>query len=181
MSAKSWLPVVGYEGSYSVSDAGDARSEPRAARHQRGGMRQLRGCELKQNPGQYGYPSVCLSKNGEVVRRQVHHLVLEAFKGPRPTGMEAAHGDGSPANAALSNLRWDTPAGNNADKVKHGTAIRGERHSMAKLTNADVLAIRSDQRTQRVIARDFCINQAHVSLIKSGRAWAHLQPQGHQS
>lgn len=51
----------------------------------------------------------------------VHALVLSAFVGPRPTGMEACHGDGDGLNNRLGNLRWDTHAENVKDSIKHGT------------------------------------------------------------
>src|SRR4051812_31439367 len=36
----------------------------------------------------------------------VHRLIMEAFVGPRPDGLQCCHGDGNPANNAISNLRW---------------------------------------------------------------------------
>lgn len=51
----------------------------------------------------------------------VHTLVLEAFRGPRPIGMECCHNNGNGHDNHLSNLRWDTPSSNNKDKVRHGT------------------------------------------------------------
>jgi hypothetical protein len=60
--------------------------------------------------------------------RRVHHLVLEAFIGPRPEGMETRHIDRNPRNNVLSNLRWGTKLENAADKHRHGTMLRGERH-----------------------------------------------------
>ena len=46
----------------------------------------------------------------------VHRLVLEAFVGPCPEGMECRHLEGDTANNALSNLAWGTPQENAADK-----------------------------------------------------------------
>ena len=42
----------------------------------------------------------------------VHELVLEAFRGPRPAGHQADHGDGDRGHNALANLEWVTPAEN---------------------------------------------------------------------
>lgn len=52
--------------------------------------------------------------------RKVHHLVFEAFVGPRPKGMEACHRDGDPSNNQLTNLRWGTKSSNALDRVSHG-------------------------------------------------------------
>ena len=58
----------------------------------------------------FGHMSVALSnKNGQRFFR-VHRLVLSAFVGPCPVGMEACHfPDRNPSNNHLENLRWDTP------------------------------------------------------------------------
>ena len=67
------------------------------------------------------YSSVNLSNEFGPKRLSLHRLILAAFiPMPRP-GMLACHNDGDPTNSMLSNLRWDTPKGNNADKQRHGT------------------------------------------------------------
>ncbi len=75
----------------------------------------------------------------------IHHLILLAFIGPRPEGMECCHWDGDPTNNAISNLRWDTPKANMEDKRRHGTnkgpTLCGEDAGGAKLTNAQILEI----------------------------------------
>jgi hypothetical protein len=43
-----------------------------------------------------------------------------------------------------------------------------------KLTDEQVKAIRLDRRSQSVIAREYGIAQAGISLIKSGRRWRRL-------
>jgi hypothetical protein len=45
---------------------------------------------------------------------------------------------------------------------------RGELHFFAKLTDAEVAAIRLDRRTQTEIARDYGVSQACISRIKAG-------------
>jgi DNA-binding transcriptional MerR regulator len=107
-----WKPCVGY-GGYEVSNLGNVRSE-----------RQI----LAPAIGSHGYLQVQL-RRGNV--RTVHSLVLEAFEGPRPEGMEACHGDGNKLNVTLENLRWDLPKGNAEDKRRHGTAASGARKAAA--------------------------------------------------
>lgn len=69
-----------------------------------------------------GYARVTLSVDGKAHTRLVHALILAAYVGPRPEGLEACHNDGDPANNHVSNLRWDTHASNMRDKIRHGTA-----------------------------------------------------------
>lgn len=63
-----------------------------------------------------------IDSNGHKKRYQVHRLVLMAFVGPCPEGMEACHyPDRNPTNNNLQNLRWDTRSNNAKDAVVHGT------------------------------------------------------------
>ena len=122
MSKEIWKPVVGYEGSYEVSNNGRIFSIPRL--NSRGFSR--RGRFLKPAPDTSGHLQVGLSRNGIQSRKAVHRLVLEAFVGPCPPGMEACHWDDDPTNNRLENLRWDTRSANDADMVRNGN------HNMAR-------------------------------------------------
>jgi hypothetical protein len=164
-----WLPAVGWEGLYEVSDMGRVRSLPRQTTR---GV--LGGQERKPVVDGWGRPKVNLSIQGHSRCRYISALVAEAFIGPRPPGSHCCHGDGNPANNHLPNLRWDTPARNEADKRLHGTALLGERHHSAKLTETQVRAIRSDSRPQEIIAAEYGIKQPHVSDIKRRLKWAHV-------
>lgn len=64
--------------------------------------------------------SVVLFKHNKRNSILVSHLVLRAFVGPRPKGLEACHGDGNPANNRIRNLRWDTHQANLHDTMRHG-------------------------------------------------------------
>ncbi len=118
MTAERWRPVVGYEGLYEVSNLGQVRSLDYV--DVRG--RLWRGGSRKSRPNvRSGHPQIPLRRHGEKGMAYVHRLVLEAFVGPAPEGMEACHNDGNPTNNALSNLRWASRAENNLDRVRHGT------------------------------------------------------------
>ena len=79
-----------------------------------------------------------LSKHGRPWSVKAHRLVALAFLGPSPfPRAHVAHYDGDKTNNHVPNLRWATPAENEADKRRHGRAHGappGERHPMAKLT-----------------------------------------------
>lgn len=54
---------------------------------------------------------------------------------------------------------------------------KGERHGMAKLTSADVLAIVAavgQGRSKTSVARDFHVTPSMVGRITKGRAWTHV-------
>ncbi len=114
---------------------------------------------------------------GKGRNRMIHHLVLEAFVGPRPAGMVACHNDGNPQNNALSNLRWDTWISNLADMERHGTRLRGRDHANAKLTEADVIAIRRLRERGLLIwqiASLFPVSENTISHICRGEDWSHV-------
>jgi hypothetical protein len=123
----------------------------------------------------YGYRIFCLvNSRGKQYNKAGHVLTLIAFRGPRPPGMQACHNDGKRTNNRIENLRWDTAAGNQADKVAHGTVYRGERHPNSKLKDSDVAEIRRRLNVghpRPVIAADFGVSVATIKLIHIGKGW----------
>jgi hypothetical protein len=121
--SERWLPVVGHEGAYEVSDQGRVRSLDRIVL--RGGRpMKRRGGILAGWTSKRGYHVVRLGRGRD---RYVHHLVLEAFVGARGPGEECCHGLGGPLDNRLENLRWGTSADNKRDQVLHGTHSRVRR------------------------------------------------------
>ena len=99
-----WRPVSGYEGLYEVSSNGQVRSVRRTDNlGRRVGGRPIRPDTLGR-----GYLRVTLYRGGRRHRRWVHHLVLEAFIGPQPTGQEALHLNDAADDNRVENLRWGT-------------------------------------------------------------------------
>lgn len=123
MSAKSerWLPVLGWEGLYEVSDQGRVKSLHRVVEKSDGRKMTVKEKVLSPHANKMGYRHVILSGNGKHTTGHIRHLVLRAFVGPCPEGMEACHNNGNSSDDRLENLRWDTTRNNHLDKVKHGT------------------------------------------------------------
>jgi hypothetical protein len=158
---EQWLDVIDFEGLYEVSNHGNVRS--------------FKTKEIKKQTfnKQNKRPYLGLWKNGKQKIVKPHTLVMEAFVGKRPVGLECCHNDGNAFNNHISNLRWDTPKANHADKIKHGTTNRGERCAKAKLTLNQVNAIRQDKRLQKEIAIEYGVQQSLISRIKNGVRWQH--------
>jgi hypothetical protein len=53
-------------------------------------------------------------------------------------------------------------------------APRGERHWKAKITEADVRAIRASKGTTRDLAKQFGIAASTISNIRAGVRWKHV-------
>lgn len=99
-----------------------------------------------------------------------------AHGSPEFSGAQAAHncGRGSDGCVNPSHLRWATPVDNAADRLAHGTDIRGEKHPAVKLTEADVLAIYRAERNAKVVAIRFGVAPTTVKSIWHGRNWGWL-------
>lgn len=174
-SSEQWLDIEGWPG-YEVSDFGRVRSWK-----QRGKIRRTWVIDRAVPPRilrhdiRNGYPSVLLvsTENGRAWK-SVHRLVLGAFIGQMPSTVHAAHGDGDKTNNRLTNLRWASPAENNADKANHGTRQNGEKAGTAKLTWEAVAEIRSRRASGEglvAVARRFgvCVNT--ITSITSFKTW----------
>jgi hypothetical protein len=135
------------------------------------------GCyrEMKLAVSWKGYYELHLTASGVRKKKKVHSLVLMAFVGPRPEGMECCHGDGNRKNCSLNNLRWDTPKANSADKVAHGRTLRGERSGTAKLSYAKVAEIRNRINTESAdkIAKEYGVSRNAIVRVATGKTWAH--------
>lgn len=103
---EKWLPVVGFEGRYEVSDHGRVRSLPRYAKVRGDGMRLIRPRILApMQSGRQRRMRVTLSMGtkGAQVHPLVHRIVAEAFLGV-PEAVPVRHRDGDEANNKLENL-----------------------------------------------------------------------------
>lgn len=175
MTAEIWKPVLGFEGLYEVSDRGRVRS---LCRNTRSGVRG--GRLLRPQPDVSGHRRVTLYRNGRPERRFVHVAVLEAFVGPRPLqSMEALHGNGTPSDNFVANLRWGSRAENAQDRLAHGRQVdnRGSRHGNAKLNETDVERIRDMRRTgctQQQVAEWLEVSFSLISGIERGARWRHV-------
>ena len=154
---EKWLPVVGFEDAYDVSDFGRVRSIPRVILRADGRLhrRQTDHRVLKTPPaGSGGYPEVNLSHNGRKRVVTVHTLVLEAFVGPRPARAAACHFDGDPTNNRLENLRWDSHAANGRDRVRHG---RDWNAAKAVCPRGHALVAPNIRRSEARLGRRTCL------------------------
>lgn len=158
-----WLSVKGYEGLYEVSNIGN--------------VRRVGGKLLSPKPGKLGYKIVSLSMNGYFKKYLVHRLVAEAFITNPDDKPYVNHLDGNKANNRVDNLEWATPSEN----IQHAydnelrTPIRGENNSQCKLTDEDILwikthVIKGDKDFGcKAIAKKFGVTEPHISSIVNGK------------
>jgi hypothetical protein len=106
--------------------------------------------------------------------RQVHHLVLLTFVGPMPAGMQVRHLNGNSGDPRLVNLAYGTSADNRADMRMHGTVPQGEKHYKARLTSAEVIAIRQSRESKFILAKRYGVCPSTIGHIRTHRIWKHL-------
>lgn len=101
-----WKSIPGFS-DYEVSNMGMVRS-----------LKWRRIRILRPATNRLGYLCVLLYEDGKSFFLKIHKLVMLAFVGPCPDGMEVCHSDGSRTDNRLSNLRYDTHTANIHDCVK---------------------------------------------------------------
>lgn len=102
-----WMPVVGYEGLYQVSNLGRVRSIDREV-CVRGGVRTSKGQLIKPCFNGQGYLFVTLTKDNKPKASRINRLVAEAFI-PNPENFPVVnHKDYDRTNNCADNLEWCT-------------------------------------------------------------------------
>jgi HNH endonuclease len=106
-----------------------------------------------------------------------HVFTCEKFHGKKPTKKhEVAHSCGNRGCINPRHVRWAIHKDNEADKIIHGTTLHGERCGAAKLSNQQVLIIRSKFRKVSNIdlASQFGVSEATISVIGNRKTWKHI-------
>lgn len=119
-STEKWLPVVGYEGAYEVSDHGRVRSLDRQVSAGNSPY-WIKGLVRRTHVLPNGYEHIVLKMLGKKKNQYVHRLVAIAFCDGYEDGLEVMHADGNRLNNWASNLSWGTRSANIDDQVRHGT------------------------------------------------------------
>jgi len=111
-----WLPVVGYEGFYEVSNLGNVRALGRTASNKR-----IYGQLLtpRSNKKRSGYMEIILKVAGRKrINKKIHRLVAESFILNPNTLPQINHIDFNTQNNVVKNLEWCT-AKENVNHSRH--------------------------------------------------------------
>lgn len=118
---ENWVDIPGYESYYQVSDRGRVKSLRRTITRSNGSAQTIQERILRPGTVDSGHLHVSLSAFDKSRKTErVHQLVMLAFVGTTPEGLEICHNDGDHKNNSLSNLRFDTHAENMRDVIRHG-------------------------------------------------------------
>lgn len=123
-----------------------------------------------------GRPTVRLCVVGGKISRKVSRLVCAAFNGPPPFPRAiVAHWDDVPANNDYRNLRWTDRQGNKDDMRRLGTLPLGEQATGAKLTEANVVAIRASSGSCASVAVCYGVSPETIRRVRNRIDWGHVQ------
>lgn len=119
----------------------------------------------------YGYGNLTFEYRGYLA----HRVAWEIANGVIPQGLFVCHRCDNPRCCNPAHLFLGTAADNNADMMAKRRNRRGERHHNAKLTDAQVIAIRTDARSTKKIAAAYGVCATVVGNIKRGIRQVHSE------
>lgn len=167
--AEKWRPVIGFEGRYEVSDMGRVRALTRG--NQWGSVKLDKPALRKPHKDRDGYRRLTLGRAEATVF--VHHLVLEAFVGPKPSEKhEASHKNRVRDDDRASNLEWATDEANclKRDLVKHGA------HRLRSMQEDPASKLRPPCDCHHLGHCIFHKPDAHRTDLDGKRLWRELMP-----
>lgn len=169
-----WLPVVGYDGYYEVSNLGDVRSLTRVVVRSgcRGDLR-VAGQAIRAQVTAKGYLRIQLSKGGSVRNHMVHRLVAEAFLPNPDSKPEVNHRNGNKADNRIGNLEWATTSENQVHAYDNGLKEAAVRY-VVHCPELDLTTFGTLKMEQAVRARGYPNVSAAGIWSAMDRAGKHL-------
>lgn len=107
--------------------------------------------------------------------KRAHRVSWELQYGTIPQGAQVLHRCDIRCCVNPAHLFLGSNKDNIVDKVNKKRCAKGEVHSRAKLTNAQVRSIYTDTRPIKVIAEEHGVIYGTVYAIKHGYNWKHLK------
>lgn len=105
---------------------------------------------------------------------RAHRLSWILYRGPIDPTLHVLHRCDNPGCVNPDHLFLGNQSSNMRDKVAKDRQDKGEKHGHAKLSAADVFAIRSNNKPQKIAAALYGVSVVTISDIRRRRSWAHL-------
>jgi len=122
-----------------------------------------------------GYGVIGLGGRGHANTKAAHRVSYKLHIGPIPEKLYVLHKCDNPPCVNPDHLFLGTQLDNMDDMIAKGRNCKGEAIGTAKLTEKDVLKIRSLDCPQKEIADIFKIDQGQVSRIRTRKCWKHVK------
>lgn len=169
-----------FEGLYAITDKGRVYSHSRVITRTRANgavfTTLVKGRWMKLD-NSADYLRVRLQRDGASKLHLVHRLVASAFI-EKPEGKDFVnHKDGDKLNNDFRNLEWCTRRENDSHAKDNGllNPPKGISHPHSKLTNEDVIFIRSSELSGAELAEMYSVARSAITKIRKLRAWKHVK------
>lgn len=154
-----WIDIVGYEGSYRISDHGRVLTVGRVVTcaEKPGYIKNVKQKLKKLRVNRYGYHDVLLWRNSKSRHFTIHRLVAVHFLPDRSGRNSINHKDGVKTNNHYLNLEWCTPKENTNHAIQMGLKTARTKKSF---TLAEISAIkkRSSKSVQQCLSDGTIVN-----------------------
>lgn len=171
---KGFAVIPGYDNLYLINRDGIVVSPGYTDRN--GFLRKPR--ILKPSKRGKGYLCVGLMKNGVQRHVSLHRLVARAFIPNPEMKPQVNHIDGNKENNCAGNLEWVTNQENVIHAfetgLKKSTPKNGEKNSMAKLKENDVLEIINSNESAKELSLKYKISISCIYKMKERKRWKHI-------
>jgi hypothetical protein len=107
---------------------------------------------------------------------RAHRVSYEVHCGEIPDGLYVCHRCDNPSCINPEHLFLGTQSDNMEDmhSKDRGADLRGTKHGMAKLADADVIAIRSANYSADKLASEFGVSKSLIFQIRRRAIWKHI-------
>ena len=181
MTEEKWVPVVGYESFYEVSNLGRVRSKDRTIVNNIATFTQ-QGRILKTSTTRNGYHKYVLTcENKKQKTLLAHRVVAQAWISNPLNKKNVNHINGIKTDNRVSNLEWST----DSENVRHALSTglinvrKGEQVYFSKFTNAQALYIKTaftvGDLSIRELSDMFELPYRTVADIARNRTWKHIK------
>lgn len=109
--------------------------------------------------------------------RLAHRTAYEVFNGKFDQKLQVLHKCDNPGCINPEHLFLGNHLDNMKDKKKKGRSSLGEKNSMSKLSELDIISIRKrieNKECKRQIAKDYNITIGYIRHIKLRLTWKHI-------
>lgn len=186
INGEIWVPVLGFEKLYHVSNFGRVKSLDYLEKYfnKESGkiVSRLKKQKIKcQKISKQGYIGIKLYKDKVEHTTRVHRIVAESFL-PNPNlKKHVNHKNGIKHDNRLCNLEWATPSENNKHAFRKGLRIptcqKGFKNSNCKLSPMEIKRIRNHKKKYgeaKKLCQEMKISLSHYHNIRNGKVWSEI-------
>lgn len=173
MKKEIWKDIIGYEGTYMVSNLGNVKSLDRIIDvvNKNGSYKRfIKGTSINTRLNNRGYVMIDLKINGGKVTKLLNRIVAETFIDNPNSLPQVDHIDGNKQHNESSNLEWVTQSEN--IKRAHLTGLNKISEESKLRLSKNVTGIAPKDRKKEVIQMDLSDNEIarFESLISTSKA-----------